>query len=462
MSTSAAKAALAKLEEYSASELVRRAIERRAVEAVIWGMPAVNFDRMCQAMLRLPRSGFNQVVYWSRLPDWKNQTLTPNPDSIYLMPFFNTKEVGPVVLEIPPADDGSITGSIDDAWQTALTDVGPAGTDKGVGGKYLILPPDHTGEMPEGFFVLPAETYRGFALLRSILKSGSDADIAKAVAYGRRIKIYPLAEAREPPPTVFVDAIDTVFDAAIPYDLRFFESLSRVVQAEPWLARDRAMADPLRSLGIEKGKLFLPDARTQDILDDAAREAHAWLDLRYESVFAPPFYDDHRWALPVSDEVIEGLQTSFDDPDCYPLDGRGITFSMAFFSPKHLGAGQFYLMTIKDRAGQGLDGAKSYRLTVPARVPVKQYWSATVYDRDTHTLIRNQLRASRSSQNPDLFTNKDGSVDIFFGPKAPEGRETNWVPTSASGYFEVLFRLYGPKKSFFDKNWVLPDIEKIN
>src|SRR6516164_5217027 len=164
--------------KWTSDELKRRAVQRRAVEAVIWGMPAVNSDLMYQALVQL-KGGFNQIAYWSGLPDWKNQTLTPNPDSIYLMPFFNTKEVGPVVLEIPPADDGSITGSIDDAWQTALTDVGPAGTDKGVGGKYLILPPDHTGEMPEGFFVLPCETYRGFALLRSILRSGDDADIAK-------------------------------------------------------------------------------------------------------------------------------------------------------------------------------------------------------------------------------------------------------------------------------------------
>ena len=144
----------------SPQELADRTIERRAVEAVIWGIPAVNFDRMYQAMVHDARAGegSNKVVFWSRLFDWKNQTLTPNPDSIYVMPFFNTKDVGPMVLEIPPAGaDGSITGSIDDCWQTAVADVGPAGTDEGKGGKYLLLPPGYKDKVPSGY--IPLETY---------------------------------------------------------------------------------------------------------------------------------------------------------------------------------------------------------------------------------------------------------------------------------------------------------------
>jgi hypothetical protein len=114
-------------------------------------MPAVNYDLMYQAMVRETKGTFNQIVYWSRLPDWKNQTLTPNPESIYIIPFFNTKDAGPMVLEVPPADDGSITGTIMDCWQSALEDVGPAGTDKGKGGRYLILPPGYEGKPPEGY-----------------------------------------------------------------------------------------------------------------------------------------------------------------------------------------------------------------------------------------------------------------------------------------------------------------------
>jgi hypothetical protein len=315
--------------------------------------------------------------------------------------------------------------------------------------------------VPDGYIALPSDTYQDYALLRSILKSGGEADVVKAVAYGKRVKLYPLSQAADPPATKFVDAIDVVFDSTIPYDLRFFQSLDRMVQAEPWLTRDKVMIDMLKSIGIEKCKPFNPDTKTQEILPEAAREAHAWIDARYESVFSPPYYEGRRWAVPASPDVIEGLATFFSNPGRYPVDGRGVSFSFAFFSPKHLGAGQFYLMTIKDKEGRSFDGGRMYHLTVPANVPVKQYWSATVYDRATHALIRNQKWSSRSSQSPGLHKNADGSVDVYFGPKAPPGMESNWVPTSADGKFEVLFRLYGPEKPLFDKTWKLPNIETM-
>ena len=446
---------------FSPAELTERAIHRRAVEAVIWGMPAVNAELMSDATVQA-KAGSNQVVYWSRPVSWKNQTLTPNPDTIYLMPFYNTKDAGPMVLEIPPAnEEESITGSIDEAWQTAIEDVGPAGVDKGKGGKYLILPPGYKEPVPEGYFAMPSGTYTGYALLRSNLKSASEAGIAKAVAYGKRIKFYPLSQAANPPPTKFVDAIDTVFDSTIPYDLRFFQTLDRFVQREPWYERDRVMIDQLKTTGIEKGKPFNPDANTQKILSDAVREAHDWMDLKYQGHFVTPYNEGSRWALPAESDVLEGLQTNFAKADTYPVDGRGVGYSMGYFSAKHLGTGQFYLMTIMDKAGQPFDGGKTYRLNVPANAPVKLYWSATAYDRATHGLIRNLPWSSRSSNTPGLQKNADGSMDVYFGPKAPEGQESNWVPTSAAGKFEVLFRLYGPEKPFFDKTWKLPDIEKV-
>ena len=153
------------------------------------------------------------------------------------------------------------------------------------------------------------------------------------------------------------------------------------------------------------------------------------------------------------------MQTFFAKPDRYPIDDRAVTYSMAYFSAKQIGTGQFYLMTIKDKDGKRLDGQKTYRLNVPANAPVKLYWSATVYDGVTHTLIRNSRWSSRSSNTPGLQKNPDGSVDVYFGPAAPDGKQSNWIPTSPRGRFEVLFRLYGPEKPFFDKTWKLPDIE---
>ena len=281
-------------------------------------MPAVNYDLMLQAAIGA-KAKTNQVVYWSRLPDWKNQTLTPNPDVIYLMPLFDTKDVGPMVMEIPPAGPaGSITGSIDDGWQTALEDVGPAGVDKGKGGKYLILPPGYKDKTPKGYIVLQSPTYQSYALLRSNLASGSDADVAKAVAYGKRVKVYPLSQAENPPATTFVDAIDVVFDSTIPGDIRFFQALDRFVQHEPWIDRDRVMIDMLKSIGIEKGKTFAPDQGTQAVLKDAIGEARAWLDNRYEDVFTTSFNEGQQWVLP----ALPGVQRRNDDQlrqsECLP------------------------------------------------------------------------------------------------------------------------------------------------
>ncbi len=436
-----------------------RLLQGRAAEAVIWAMPAVNTDLMLQAALKAGAKE-NEIVYWSRPPDWRNQTLTPNPDAIYLMTFFNTKD-GPVVIDIPPAgDDGSFTGNIDDIWQMALEDAGPSGADKGAGGKYLLLPPGYAGSVPTGYIALPMRTMSGYALIRSTLRSHADADVAKAVAYGKRLKVYPLKDAANPPPTKFTDAADVLFDSTIPYDMRFFESLHRIIQNEPWLERDKAMIDPLRSLGIEKGKPFAPDNKTVAALNEGIRQAHAWL-YHADTAFEPYFAGTH-WVVPASPDLVKAGSNGYADPDIYPIDARAVTYSMGYVGIKRLGAGQFYLMTTTDKDGDGLDGGKSYRLTVPPNPPVGQYWSVTAYSRDTHALIKDVPRASRSSQVADLSKNADGSVDITFGPQALAGKDSNWVPTKQGERFELLFRLYAPTKPLFEKTWALPDLVKAD
>lgn len=444
------------------ADLERQVLQHRALEALIWGMPAVNRDLMYQAMLRETKGRDNQMLYWSKLLDWKNQTLTPNTDVIYLTPHFDTKDVGPIVIEFPPAEGGAIVGTIMDGWQTPLEDVGPAGADNGKGGKYLILPPGHIGKVPEGYIALQSSTYKGYALLRSVRQSGSDEDLAKAVEYGKRIKIYPLSKADNPPATTYVDAAGVLYDATIPYDIRFFESLDRVVQHEPWLERDRVMIDTLRSLGIVKGKKFAPNAKMTEILNAAAKQAHHYLDGKYSDLTKGPFAPGSRWCFPERmGLVFKAGQNQFAEPNFYPVEDRGLLLSFIFFLPKRLGEGQFYLLGMVDKEGKTLDGNKTYRLNVPANAPIRQYWSATLYDRETHALIRNMSHAARSSQSQGLQVNKDGSVDLYFGPKAPEGLESNWVPTDPKGKFEILFRFYGPQPSLFDKTWVLPDVQLV-
>jgi hypothetical protein len=217
------------------------------------------------------------------------------------------------------------------------------------------------------------------------------------------------------------------------------------------------MIDTLKSVGIEKGKPFNPDAKTQEMLNAAIREAQAWLEQKYDTDI-PSYFEGTHWRLPALSKVVEALQNGYADPNAYPIDGRGLTYTYGFIGIKRLGTAQFYLMSIADKDGQALDGGSNYRLTVPTNAPVKQYWSATAYDRKTHALIRDVSRASRSSQTAQK--NADGSVDIYFGPTSPPGKESNWIPTRAGVQFEVLFRLYRPEKPLFDKTWKLPDIER--
>ncbi|MDE1995628.1 MAG: DUF1254 domain-containing protein, partial [Rhizobiaceae bacterium] len=287
LTSAAAKSALP-------DDFASRMIERRAVEAVIWGMPAVNTDLMLQEMLAKTPAKVGQVIYWGRPLDWHNQTLTPNPDALYFMVFFNVKD-GPIVLDLPPGNsDGSFNGNIVTVWQMPLEDAGLLGADKGASGKYLVLPPDWKGTVPDGYIPLQSDVFSGYMLFRSNLASHADADVEKAIDYGKRMKIYPLAWAASPPETVFVDVKDVLFDSTIRYDASFFTHLDRIVQNEPWLQRDRAMIDQLKTLGIEKGKEFNQDKNTAGLAEAGVHEAQSILAAMYDKGW-PSFFDHTQW-----------------------------------------------------------------------------------------------------------------------------------------------------------------------
>jgi hypothetical protein len=121
-----------------------------------------------------------------------------------------------------------------------------------------------------------------------------------------------------------------------------------------------------------------------------------------------------------------------------------------------------YLAPFADNAGVPLEGGKTYRVHVPADVPVAQFWSLTVYDQATWAFIYTpDMRPGISSfDTPQLKINRDGSVDLYVGPQAPEGLETNWVPTRGKRPYPI-FRFYGPRTSFWDKSFVMPDLELV-
>ncbi|MDK4700911.1 DUF1254 domain-containing protein [Rhizobium sp. CNPSo 4062] len=447
--------------EEAAHRTLSNEIERKAVQAAVWGIPAVNYDLMRQEMLNKTPGKVGQVIYWGRPLDWKNQTLTPNPDALYFMVFFTTKD-GPIVLDLPPAEgNASFNGNVVTAWQLPLEDAGLLGIDKGKGGKFLILPPGYKENPPEGYIPLRSEVYGGYMLFRSNLASHNDADVKASIDYGKKLKVYSLSDAGAPPETVFTDVKNVLFDSTIKWDASFYDNLNRVIQEEPWLVRDRIMIDQLRSIGIEKGKPFHPDATMNSLLTAGIHEARALLEAKYDAGLPPFFSDTSRWTFPAYLDLIKAAQADFDEPDAYPVDHRGVAYSYAYIGIKRLGAGQFYSISIRDKDGHPFDGGKTYKLHLPANVPVQQYWSVTAYDRETHALIKHMSRASRSSQIPGLAKNVDGSVDLFFGPSSPKGKEANWIPTDPERKFELMFRAYGPTKAFFDKSWKPDDVVKI-
>src|SRR5258706_937007 len=181
-----------------------RTVERRAVEAAIWCMPLVNTDAMRQAYFRDVGAKYNDICYFSKPADWKFQVTTPNASTNYVYFNYNLKD-GPVVVEIPAAVGAGLLGSMVDAWDEPMNDIGPAGEDQGKGGRYLLLPPDFKGDAPAGFFPLRYPTYNGYALYRAIRNGTTDADAAAALALVKKLRVYPLAQAANAPEQRFID-----------------------------------------------------------------------------------------------------------------------------------------------------------------------------------------------------------------------------------------------------------------
>lgn len=442
-------------------EISVKLIYSRALQSMIWGLPAVSYDLIYQAFLTAG-GAYNQIAYSTKPGHYKNQLLTPNADAVFALPIFNTKISGPLVLEIPKSQEYILVGTIFSCWHVPLQDVGIEGQDLGKGAKYLILPPDYNDTVPSGFNIIVTENFQGYALLRCIPKSDKDVDVARGVIYMEQIKLYPLSDPEISQASKYVDITEKEFDAALQYDISFFESLHRIVQEEPWAERDMVMIDVLKDAGIEKGADFHPDSKKRKILLDAVQDGRKLLDTRYESYL--PYYLNSKWFFPAVAPFLNSKPSEFKKRDIYPVDLRAAAYSWGFRGLKRTDAelSQFYLFLIHDRKGNKLDGGRVYTLLIPPDVPVDKYWSVTAYNRDSHTFIKNAVHSSRSSLNLDLKTNKDKSITIYFSATCPAGRESNWITTRADDYFELIFRFYGVQDPVLQKQWVLPDLELLN
>ncbi len=456
-------------QDFDRSNLSERESEltySRAYEAVMWAVPIIQSMQIKKELFE--KSGKkNSLGYISGEATGKMVLPTFNNVSAPVFGNLDLKD-GPMVIEFPAASaEGKFFGTIMDVWDAPIEDFGPAGIDKGKGGKFLLTPPGYKGDVPTGYTQVPCYSYNVHFWLRSIPASKGRKGYENAVKYVHKLKVYPLSQASNPV-TNWLDlsSVDGYFwGVPLPEKHDLFALINSYVQEEVVLKENLVMRGILHMLGMEKGKAFSPDHHMREIMNRAAADAYADMEdyLASGKAFVP-FWDDARWgAFRVTREILKTRATwNFDTYTDYYARSRDYSY-FAVGIPRHFnpagGGATFYVNTSADKDGKPILGTDNYKLTVPANVPVKDFWAAIMYSTKYRTYTDSK-KFGLSSQD-DLQMNADGTVDIYVGPKPPAGKESNWLGTVEGDGIFIIFRFYGPKKAIVEKTWKLPDFEKI-
>jgi hypothetical protein len=432
----------------------------RAVEVFINMIPAVSMYHLRQGMRDIGLTRSSQILIAEQLGDSKPLVLTWNNTSLYTWGFLDLKNDGPTVIEVPPG----VLGALDDMYFRYIVDIGAAGPDRGRGGKYLVLPPGYEGTVPDGYFVVKSRTYGVWNFMRGYVETG----VKEAVdRIKKNLKVYPLAQKNNPPRMQFTNMSGLAeYKTIPPNDFSFYESLNNLIQEEPIGFLDPETYGQIAAIGIVRGKPFNPDARMQKILTEAVAIGNAY--ARANTVFPRDpghrMYKDRKseWVMAFADKDTYFLKDGvrrFDSRLWMHYNAVVVTPAMALTRP---GAGSDYGIAGLDSRSEPLDGSKTYRLHVPPNVPVKDNWSVTIYDTQTRSMLQTDQRyAGLNSLGEDMKMNPDGSVDIYFAPEAPEGKEDNWIQTIPGKSWFIIFRMYGPLQPWIDKTWRPSDLELV-
>jgi hypothetical protein len=427
-----------------------------ATQAYLWALPLVSYAQWQLVHRDVFGAGNTDLVHYMTYRD-RLGLITANATTPYILSFVDLSQTGPLVVELPP---GPTAGGVSDFWQREIGVLGEMGPDQGRGGRHLIVPP---GQSPpaatDDYHRLDATGMNIMFGFRTL-----DRDPVRSQALVDAVRIYPYTHRDNPPVTRVISPDGRPWSGEQPRGLAYWERLHGIYQCEIVDERDRFFLAMLKQLGIEKGMMFAPDERLTGILTAAAAagELMAQANSFAKRFPAARYWPDRQWDLVLqldrSDQRADGYDQLLERAAWFY---EAVSFSAAMKS-RTPGAGQAYLGTYTDAAGEWLDGGNDYALHIPADPPAKLFWSVTVYDVESRCLIDNpQQRGDRGSRDPELQDNPDGSVDVFFGPAEPPAGQSNWVQTPPGRHWFSYVRFYGPLEPYFDRTWKLGDITPV-
>jgi hypothetical protein len=426
----------------------------RGVEAFLNGLPMASTHALIEGFKSIGVTEAHHMIVTDKLMDSNPLFLTPNTDTVYAFNAFDLEKTGPLVIEVPP---GTGPGTVNDAFFRFVVDMGAPGPDRGKGGKYLILPPGYEGKEPKGYFISRSPTYNNLLVLRGFLVNGKPDAAAKM--FSEQVKIYPLSEKDDPPKMVITSGSGISYNTIHANDFSFYEEIAEVLHKEPLDFIDLELRGLFASIGLQKGKDFNPGPKLIKTLTDAAAVGNA---TARTLIFRTPqeeayLYENSYWKVGFIGGNHEWLKD--EGAGGRYLDARTLFFYAATVNTpamvlKMVGLGSQYAIITQDRDGNIFDGAKTYKLNIPANVPANDFWSIVVYDPQTRSELQTSNPfPSKNSKSGNMVENTDGSVDLYFGPKAPKGKEQNWIETVPKKSWFPILRLYGPLEPWFDKSW---------